>query len=77
LKVSSGARTGAVTLIQRFGSALNLNPHPHMLFLDGASTFRGRGRRQPEDRFWLILELLIGNIRGKYCSALRTKAAVG
>lgn len=29
------ARTGAVTLIQRFGSALNLNVHFHMLFLDG------------------------------------------
>ncbi len=29
------ARTGAVTLIQRFGSAINLNPHLHMLFLDG------------------------------------------
>ncbi len=29
------ARTGAVTLIQRFGSALNLNIHLHMLFLDG------------------------------------------
>ena len=28
-------RTGAVTLIQRFGSALNLNLHFHMLFLDG------------------------------------------
>ena len=27
------ARTGAVTLIQRFGSALNI--HFHMLFLDG------------------------------------------
>ena len=26
---------GAVTLIQRFGSALNLNVHFHMLFLDG------------------------------------------
>jgi len=25
----------AVTLIQRFGSALNLNIHFHMLFLDG------------------------------------------
>jgi len=24
-----------VTLIQRFGSALNLNIHCHMLFLDG------------------------------------------
>ena len=29
------ARTGAVTLIQRFDSALNLNIHFHMLFLDG------------------------------------------
>jgi ribosomal protein S27E len=28
--------TGAVTLIQRFGSALNLNIHFHMLVLDGA-----------------------------------------
>jgi hypothetical protein len=27
--------TGAVTLIQRFGSALNLNIHFHLLFLDG------------------------------------------
>jgi hypothetical protein len=29
-------KTGAVTLIQRFGSALNLNIHFHMLFLDGS-----------------------------------------
>ncbi len=29
------AQTGAVTFIQRFGSALNLNIHFHMLFLDG------------------------------------------
>lgn len=29
------ADTGAVTLIQRFGSALNLNVHFHMTFLDG------------------------------------------
>ena len=41
LTVASGARTGAVTLIQRFGSALNLNIHLHMLFLDGAYTFHG------------------------------------
>ena len=30
-----GGRTGSVTAIQRFGSALNLNPHLHALFLDG------------------------------------------
>jgi len=45
LTVSSGARTGALTLIQRFGSALNLNlnlnPRLHMLFLDGTYAFRG------------------------------------
>ena len=29
------AQTGAVTLMQRFGSALNLNIHFHMLVLDG------------------------------------------
>ena len=39
--VTSGARNGAVTLIQRFGSALNLNIYLHMLFLDGANTFQG------------------------------------
>ena len=32
------ATTGAVTYIQRFGSALNLNIHFHMLFLEGVVT---------------------------------------
>lgn len=31
----SAAQTGAVTLIQRFGSAANLNIHLHCLYLDG------------------------------------------
>jgi hypothetical protein len=31
---------GAVTLIQRFGSALNLNIHFHILFLDGVYVYR-------------------------------------
>ena len=31
----SDAQTGAVTLIQRFGSAANLNIHLHCLYLDG------------------------------------------
>ena len=39
LRSDTGARTGTVTLIQRFGSALNLNPHLHMLFVDGAYAF--------------------------------------
>lgn len=38
------AQTGAVTLIQRFGSALNLNVHFHMLFLDGVYTETKHGR---------------------------------
>lgn len=37
------ARSGAFTLIQRFGSALNLNIHFHMLFLDGADVDRPDG----------------------------------
>ena len=37
------AKTGAVTLIQRFGSALNLNVHFHMLFLDGIYTKNKQG----------------------------------
>ena len=45
LRVGAGARTGAVTLIQRFGSALNLNPHLHMLFVDGAYAFHDEAPR--------------------------------
>lgn len=35
LQVKS-ARTGSVTVIQRFGGALNINPHFHSLFIEGA-----------------------------------------
>ncbi len=38
------AKAGAVTLIQRFGSALNLNVHFHILFLDGVYVERPDGR---------------------------------
>jgi Putative transposase len=39
---------GIVTLIQRFGSALNLNVHLHMLVLDGVyANERGKLRFQP------------------------------
>ena len=44
---NSTAHTGAVTLIQRFGSALNLNIHFHMLFLDGVYV----GEAGPSARF--------------------------
>jgi len=36
---ASGARSGAITFIQRFGSALNLNVHLHMLIPDGVYAF--------------------------------------
>jgi hypothetical protein len=64
LTVASGARTGAVTLIQRFGSALNLNIHLHMLFLDGAYTFQGnrptfhRARRPVGEELHHLLDTL-------------------
>jgi hypothetical protein len=38
LTAGSGAHTGVVTLIQRFGSAVNLNIHLHMLILDGGNS---------------------------------------
>jgi hypothetical protein len=38
LTAGSGARTGVVTRVQRFGSALNLNVHLHMLILDGGNS---------------------------------------
>ena len=41
MTVKSGAQSGAVTLIQRFGSALNLNTHFHMLYLNGVYDANG------------------------------------
>jgi ribosomal protein S27E len=38
------AKTGGITLIQRFGSALNLNVHFHMLLLDGVYTTNQHGK---------------------------------
>ncbi len=35
----SGARTGSVTFIQRFGGSLNLNIHFHMMFPEGVYSF--------------------------------------
>ncbi len=40
------AKTGGITLIQRFGSALNLNVHFHMLLLDGVYTTNRHGKRR-------------------------------
>lgn len=46
MTVKSGAQSGAVTLIQRFGFALNLNPHFHMIYLNGV--------HEAEGYFWPI-----------------------
>jgi ribosomal protein S27E len=45
----ANAQGGAVTLVQRFGSALNMNIHFHMLILDGvyAADRQGRPRGPP------------------------------
>lgn len=42
---ASVAETGLATFVQRFGSALNLNVHLHILVLDGAYTFDGERPR--------------------------------
>ena len=39
----TAAKSGGVTLIQRFGSALNLNLHFHILMIDGVYTKNGQG----------------------------------
>ena len=41
----ASGHTGAVTVVQRFGSALNLNVHFHLLFLDGV--YVNGGARPP------------------------------
>jgi len=43
------AKTGAVTLIQRFGGSLNCNPHFHQLFIDGCYELGPEG--EPIDFF--------------------------
>lgn len=39
LTKKSGARSGAVTFVQRFGGSINLNIHFHQIYLDGVYTF--------------------------------------
>lgn len=46
---AKSAKTGAVTLIQRFGGSLNVNVHLHQLFIDG--TYELGPQRRPVD-FW-------------------------
>jgi ribosomal protein S27E len=70
------AHTGAITFIQRFGSALNLNVHFHMLFLDGVYV-AGHGQQQ---RFQQVnapskeqLQSLVQNISERLAKLLTRK----
>lgn len=40
----ANAKTGVVTLIQRFGGSINLNVHFHQLYLDGVYELDGEGK---------------------------------
>jgi len=68
LTVRSGAKTGIVTAIQRFGSNLGLNVHLHLLVPDGAYSFeqdRPSFHRVPapsHDELQRLLDTLIGRI---------------
>jgi hypothetical protein len=42
-RAGKGAKTGAITVVQRTSSDMRLNPHLHVLFLDGAYTEEGAG----------------------------------
>ena len=50
LTKKSGAKTGSVTFIQRFGGSLNLNIHFHMIYLDGVYTFE-----QKKEKFHFLI----------------------
>ena len=69
------AHTGAVTLIQCFGSALNLNIHFHMLFLDGVYAPRDevlafrRVRAPTRDELDVLLERISQRV-GRYLESL-------
>jgi len=68
LRAGADAETGVVTFIQRFGSALNLNIHLHLLALDGAYTFAAgrprfhRARAPTNDEIERLLDALIRRV---------------
>ncbi len=76
LRAGADAETGVVTFIQRFGSALNLNIHLHLLALDGAYTFAAgrprfhRARAPTNDEVERLLDALIRRIVRTLAAAL-------
>jgi len=71
--------TGAVTLVQRFGSALNLNVHFHMLFLDGVYLADGAHSpvfRQVSAPDRVDLQLLVEQIAARVGEALERRGLI-
>ena len=73
----AAGRTGAVTVVQRFGSALNLNVHFHALVIDGVYTAAGplarpelhvTGELEPEE-----VERLLATVRERVLRLLRRR----
>ncbi len=50
---AKNSKSGAVTLIQRFGGSLNLNIHFHQLFVDGC--YELSDKNEPID-FWVVTQ---------------------
>jgi hypothetical protein len=76
-KFYSGPWSGAVTLIQHFGSALNLYLHFHMLYLDGV--YDNKGYFWPVRLFQLLSKLIIVilNQRSILATTSVTRATLG
>ena len=59
---AKNSKSGAVTLIQRFGGSLNLNIHFHQLFVDGC--YELSDKNEPID-FWVAAPPTVSEIEAK------------
>ena len=67
-------KTGAVTVIQRFNSALDVSPHFHVLFLDGVYSFAVADFQRTRCEFFLpasssLYRLRPSRLAVAYCDA--------
>ena len=67
----TAAQTGAVTLIQRFGSAANLNIHLHCLVLDGVCDTTGEVAVFHPVRAPILRSLRVGVIAHQHPDSIR------
>jgi len=75
-----GGRTGSISFLQRSGGALNINPHNHMIFVDGVfeqledtdgtTSVRFHPAKKPTD---LQIAVLISEIRHQVICLMRDK----